>query len=194
VAALSLFDRLNKQISRLGIQRNTKESLKWFESKIGSTGTSYATLTKELKDAARIQPGRMYTFVYDPKGKETLPYYDKYPLILLVETTSDGFYGLNMHYLPTVLRAKLLDRLLEYTSDEKIAANTKISMSYGLLKGAAKLKLFAPCFKRYLRSHVRSNVSMIPATEWEIAVFLPTQKFVGATKETVWNESRRASR
>jgi hypothetical protein len=33
---------------------------------------------------------------------------------------------------------------------------------------------------------------MVPASEWEIAIFLPTEKFIGTNKRNVWRESKRA--
>jgi hypothetical protein len=32
---------------------------------------------------------------------------------------------------------------------------------------------------------------LVPSSEWEIAIFLPTEKFVGANKTKVWRESKK---
>ena len=90
-----------------------------------------------------------------------------------------------------VLRAKFLDALMEITDDKKYDENTKFNLSYSMLKRATSMKYFKPCFKRYLMSNVRSRFALVPAPEWEIATFLPTQDFQKSGKSAVWADSRR---
>jgi len=45
-----------------------------------------------------------------------------------------------------------------------------------------------------LNAHVRSKPAYINPTEWDIALFLPTQKFVGATASQVYADSRKIVR
>ena len=33
----------------------------------------------------------MYTFFYDPKTKDKLPYYDRFPVVIINEIYPDGF-------------------------------------------------------------------------------------------------------
>ena len=138
--------------------------------------------------------GKMYLFNYDPKTKATLPYYDRYPLIFPVQGAPGGFYGINMHYLPYVLRARLMDALYDLSSNERYDERTKLRLSYGILKGAAKYKAFKPTFKRYSSSHVRSRFIEISSSEWDIALFLPLESFAKASKTSVWADSRRMAR
>jgi hypothetical protein len=130
-------------------------------------------------------------FFYDPKTKETLPYYDSFPLTIIVDAAPGGFTGLNLHYLPMVLRAKFLDALMDITDDKKYDENTKFNMSYSMLKRASSMKYFKPCFKRYLTANVKSRFAKVPAPEWEIATFLPTQDFQKSSVTAVWKDSRR---
>lgn len=141
--------------------------------------------------------GRMYLFAYDPKHKKTLPYYDRFPLIIPVDTIKtsgrlggDGFMGINLHYLPLILRAKLMDALYQYASDEQLNENTRLKISYNILQSVSKLKYFKPCLKQYLFSHVRSRFFLIDPTEWNIALFLPLDRFVKADKNVVYKDSR----
>ena len=62
-------------------------------------------------------------------------------------------------------------------------------MRYDLLKGVRKYKEFKPCFKHYLTGHVKSKMVRVPMTDWEIAVFLPTEQFSKKSKTAVWSES-----
>jgi len=136
----------------------------------------------------------MYLFNYDPKTKAELPYYDRYPLIFPVQGAPGGFYGINMHYLPYTLRAKLMDALYELSNNKRYDENTKLRLSYEVLKGASKYKLFKPTFKRYLSGHVRSRFVEISSSEWDIALFLPLESFAKASKSSVWADSRRMAR
>jgi hypothetical protein len=67
-------------------------------------------------------------------------------------------------------------------------------MNYQLLSRAAKLRFFAPCVKRYLSDHVVSRFMYIYPSEWDIALFLPTERFAKKTKSQVWADSKRMLR
>ena len=138
---------------------------------------------------SRILPGRLYLFAYDAKLKETLPYWDQYPLVFPYERTADGFMGLNMHYLPYILRVRLLDRLLDFANNKNMNETTRLKYSYATVKASSKLRLAQPCLKRYLAGHVQSRFLEIPANEWHTAMMLPVERFVGANKQTVWSDS-----
>jgi hypothetical protein len=102
--------------------------------------------------------------------------------------------GINFHYLPLQLRAQLMDALYDITNNNRYDESTKLKMSYGVLKGAEKFKLFQPTFKRYLSSQVRSRFIQIEPAEWDVALFLQSEQFVGASKTKVWADSRKIIR
>ena len=189
----NLFQKLELAAFRKGITPRTAESRAWFQKQAGYLGRiNNNALLKEpaLKTESDQIPGGMFMYFYDPKTKDTLPYYDKFPLTVIVGPAPGGFTGLNLHYLPMVLRAKLLDALMDITSDKKYDDNTKFNLSYNTLKKASKMRYFKPCFKRYLTANVKSRFARVPASEWEIATFLPTASFEKASKTTVWKDSR----
>ena len=189
----NIFQNLELQAFRAGITPRTKESREWFRKKIKSLKTiNRESLMKEdpLKQTGQEIVGSMYMFFYDPKHKDTLPFYDTFPLVVVVGPAEGGFYGLNLHYLPPILRAKMLDALMGITTNNKFNDSTRFKMSYELLAKTAKLKYFKPCFKHYLNEHVKSKFAMVPAPEWEIATFLPTAKFEKASINAVYKDSR----
>ena len=134
--------------------------------------------------------GKMFMFFYDPKLKETLPYYDIFPLIFLIGFKEEGFMGINLHYLPPVLRARLMDALYQTINNSKYNDTTKLKISYDILASASKYKYFKPCIKHYLWDHVRGNYLNIEPTNWDSALMLPTEQFKKASKDKVWRESR----
>jgi hypothetical protein len=186
------FEKYHDKLSASGITAHTDASRAWFFDRL--KGLSNIDRKKLLKDQAlnpmhRPLPGRMFMFFYDPKGREELPYYDRFPLVIMVGKAKGGFYGLNLHYLPNKLRAMFFDKLMSFTNNDKYDETTKFRLTYNMLSSASSLKYFAPCFKHYLFSHLRSVPVEVPASDWEIAVCLPTWKFVGADKTGVWKES-----
>lgn len=172
----------------------------WFRNQALKTAASPQTLLKSDRSRFESYPmlGNMYLFSYDPKHKETLPYYDRFPLVIPFKSsattgrakTGDGFYGLNLHYIPPRLRARLMDALYEYTTSETLDENTKIRISYRMLNSVSKLKYFRPCVKQYLFSHFRSKFFRIDPTEWNMAIMLPLDRFAKADKNTVYKESK----
>jgi hypothetical protein len=137
-----------------------------------------------------IRPGFMYLFNYDPKMKDELPYYDRFPLVFPFERTEDGFLGMNLHYIPHLYRARLMDQLYSLTNNTRFDETTKLRATYSMLNSAARYKYFKPCVKRYLNSHVRSRFLEIPSNEWDIALFLPLERFAKSTKNNVYKDSR----
>lgn len=173
----SLFQQLEIEAFRNGITPRTKESIRWFQRKAAQMGKVSRTGVMqdesiELRNRPITKPyGNMYMYFYDAKHKDTLPYYDAFPLVIPTGPAPGGFYGLNLHYLPLPLRAKALDALLG--------------------EGGLPAKYVAPMIHRYLFKQVRSRFALVDKPEWEIATFLPTADFRGATKTVVYRDSRR---
>ena len=189
----NLFKTLEYEAFRAGINPRTQQSREWFRTKVEKMkNINRNTLMKEdpilLKN--RQVMGSMYMFFYDPKHKETLPYYDSFPLVIVLKPAAGGFLGLNLHYLPPVLRAKFLDGLLDLTNNKHYDESTKFNLTYKMMESASKFKYFKPCIKHYLSDHIRSRLAMVQAPEWEIATFLPTADFQKATTRQVYKDSR----
>ena len=193
----SLFDDILVQGVRSGqIPARTQQARDWFRDKARTQRSARAypaNLMKETGDkvdSPRI--GHMYHFFYDPKTKATLPYYDRFPLIFMVGPAPKGFYGINLHYLPPKLRAALMDNLYGVVSNKRYDEGTKLRISYSILKGASKYRFFKPTFKHYLTENVNSQFLKIDSAEWDIALFLPTERFEKAGKSRVFADSRKA--
>jgi hypothetical protein len=190
----SLFDKLESEAYRRGLQKRSKEAQDWFRSQL--RGMKKINMHKMLKDdrlklKQRPRVGDMFMYIYDPKHRKTLPYYDRFPLTIMVSKAPGGFYGLNLHYLPLKQRAMFLDRLTDIANNKKFDETTRLKLNYSLLKSAKKYKYFAPCFKHYLTSQIDSKIVKVEASEWDIAIFLPTENFAKKTKGFVWKQSKR---
>ena len=197
-------DILLRGVRKGELPGRTQRSRDWFRQQAKTSGANklktgdVTDFNKNvgLKDYDRFKNrtsiGEMFFFNYDPKHKATLPYYDRFPLIFKVQNSAGGFEVLNLHYLPHVLRARLMDALYSTATNKRYDASTKLGLSYGLLRSATKYKEFKPTYKKYLNKNVRSRFIKINASEWDIALFLPVERFEKASKTKVWGESRRA--
>ena len=192
-----IFDNILIQGARQGIiPARTVAAREWYRSAAGKlmsniTPGVFEKRTDEARKVSSMEFGYMYAFKYDPKMKKELPYYDTFPLIFPVRIDSDGFLGINFHYLPPVLRAKLMNALYSTLTNKKYDDTTKVRISYSILQSASKYRYFKPMLKKYLRSHVRSQFLEIQVNEWDMAIFLPTESFRKADTGRVWEESRK---
>jgi hypothetical protein len=191
----TVFDKILKQGANSGkVPAQSAAAKKWYRQTARDYGkVNSARLLK--KDASRltVKPmvGQLYMYYYDAKHKKTLPYFDRFPLVFPFKKVPGGFLGLNLHYLPLVLRAKLMDALYETSNNNNYDETTRLKLNYNMLDGAAKFAPFKPCVKRYLTTQVKSQFMYIYPTEWDIAIWLPTERFQGASKQQVWTDSRK---
>jgi hypothetical protein len=191
-----IFDEvLNKGVRSGQIPARTAQARDWYRD----TAQKYKSVKEndffggKSKDRMMSMPlvGGMYMILYDAKTKAKLPYYDRMPLVFPYRKVKGGFYGLNMHYIPLKLRAKLMDALYDTANNNAYDETTRLKISYKILDKAAKFKEFRPCVKRYLNSQVQSKFMYVFPSEWDIALFLPTERFVGTSKASVWADSKR---
>lgn len=193
-----IFDQILLDGIRAGqMPARSSTAREWFRNKAKETGkVSESSILRQDKERLKNRTGigRMYFFIYDAKHKASLPYYDKFPLIFPVDVAKGGFYGINFHYLPLQLRAQLMDALYDITNNKRYDESTQLKLSYGVLKGLEKFKPFKPTFKHYLTSQIRSRFVEVYPSEWDIALWLQSEQFVGASKTKVWADSRKIIR
>ena len=190
----NLFQTVEQEAFRAGIQPRTRASRAWFRRKVQNMrNINRRELMREdpIQSRAKSVSGSMYMFFYDAKHRKTLPYWDSFPLIIAVGPAEKGFYGMNLHYLPIPLRAKFLDALMDITNNSKYDETTKFEVSYEYLNRAAKFKYFKPCFKHYLTTQVEGKLAYVPPPEWEIATFLPVAQWNKSSAGQVYKDSRR---
>ncbi|CAB4168152.1 DNA end protector protein [uncultured Caudovirales phage] len=191
---LNIFDKNQYDLGSAGTK-----STAWFNQQVLLMGRENITpkrlmragAANEVQMTTNILPGNMYMFFYDAKHKDTLPYWDRFPLLLPFDKTATGFMGLNLHYLPYMLRVQLLNKLLQFKNNSKMDETTKLRYSWATISGSSKFAAAKPCVKQYLNSHVRSPFRKVNSQDWATAMLLPVEQFVGKNKLTVWADSKR---
>ena len=154
-----------------------QKSASWYRRAVGSIADRITArkLINQNKLIGRPSVGRLNLFVYDPKYKQVLPYYDIFPLVLPLETIKGGFAGINFHYLPPNQRFTLLTQLQTFNvQGGKVSSGNRFDVSYNRIK---KLPLAKGCIKKYLYSHMRSQFLKIDYDEAALAVYLPIADF-----------------
>ena len=139
------------------------KSFKWYQQQVSKLGNvSQNQLMKETKQTNSFVRGGMYLFVYNPKLRETLPYYDMFPLVIPFKKLDEGFLGVNLHYLPYMVRFKVLQSLSDLATDERLDESTRVNLSWRLLESYSNLKPIRACVKHYLTNFIQSRFLNIP--------------------------------
>ena len=189
----SKLSQLADKKSARELETMSRESLKWLMVKIGNLRNmgkvANAINQEDFRHTKQLRLGGLYYFFYDAKGKDDMPYYDKFPLVLMLERYPDGFLGLNLHYLPVRQRIMFLDKLMIYAQTTPNNDIMRVRVTYDILNLTKRYKEFRPCLKRYLFSHMRSKILAVQPDEWDVAAILPVQRFSGATAKKVWEDS-----
>ena len=178
-----------------GHKTMSKDAVSWLQDKIDEIKRPSAipnTIKGEVnrhKQQGQLRIGMLYCYYYDPKTKDDLPYWDRFPMVLVLEKYNDGFLGLNLHYLPVRYRIAFLQKLMKYAQLTPEQDIRRMRISYDILQSTKRFAEFRPCLKRYLFSHMRSRLLMIEPDEWDVATMLPIQQFRGAKPQKVWMDS-----
>lgn len=193
---LSKLTDLANQHTALNLKILSRESVDWLKEnvrKLRNARTIANGIVQEPgRPTARLTKGKLFFFKYNPKHAETLPYYDTFPLVIVLEQytgESAGFLGLNLHYLPIKMRAAFLDQLLSVATFDKDGDVKKLRISYEILNTMKRFRAFEPCLKRYLYTHMDSALLQILPHEWETAVFLPVEQFQKMKQQSVQAKS-----
>ena len=186
-----LIQRIKEELDATGFEPRTSDARDWLKAKVSSLSPNRAALMQDGNSKDKSMIGRMYFYFYDPKTKDMLPYYDRFPLVIPIERYSDGFLGLNLHYISPRQRFFLLDKLSVFLNNHKYDESTRFALSYDVLKNATNAFEGTPCIKKYLYKQVKSRFLEISADEWDIAALIPYEYFNGATKNRVWADSRK---
>ena len=171
--AISILDPIKQK------QGGIRKSVDWYRKNVADLNNrvTAAALMRSGKLNGIPSRGRLNFFFYDPKYKKVLPLYDRFPLVLPIETTPGGFMGLNFHYIRPVQRISLLNNLQRYASGG-MKPSTRIDATYD---GIKNVRIARNTIKKYLYGHVRSSFLRVDFDEAALAVMLPVQQFKKGT-------------
>jgi len=178
------------------IEAGTEDSLEWFRRNIRDIRLRPDMVMSSLSGSgvtgSQMKQGKVYMFHYDAKHQDTLPYWDKYPIVIPIDRYKDGFLGINVHYISPAMRVVLLKPLLEQLRSNSIEGDgdSRLDVDYNIIEANSDLRFAKPCIKRYLTSHVGARIVEVPYENWEAIMMLPLAKF-NVHANTVYKDSRR---
>ena len=149
-----------------------------FATKIGArdAAANRIKILNSFNTSRKVEPGRMYFFKYDPKYRDTLPVWDAFPLVFVLETYNDGFLALNLHFVPPLVRQRIFVAFLKNAVLNKDTIKM-IRLSYSISRSLLQVNQLKPMIKRYLWSQFRSPLKFVPSDIWEDILILPVQQF-----------------
>ena len=192
----SFLSKVSDAIKTGTVGQEVRRSAQWFQDKIKGlkggvknrfSSTNAAKFYREAETKVnpnllkrRAELGDLFCYYYNPKYRATLPYYDMFPMIMLIGAEKETFLGINFHYLRPKWRAVLLDRV-----------SAKLGSGLPRWSKLRQIRQIAPTIKRYRFDHIMRRVIPIEENEQEIAIFLPTERFKKSAKAKVWADSER---
>lgn len=159
-------------------------------------GPLYKAIVKFRKNAKkpkfRVAWGRIYSFMYRAKFEKTLPYYDRYPLVLIMSRNAKAktFDGLNLHYVNPYFRAMLLKgiRHLHMAAPDRYMVKEFKETVARLIK-----RIAAPCMHRYRMDRVMNmRYIQIPSLIPPHLGAVRDQTFIKTSIQRVWMDSTKA--
>jgi hypothetical protein len=144
-----------------------KQSREWYRTQLKNSAPKNI-VTDERSDEVGDELDRDFNMVtsfprlynlmyydYKAKWRRDLPYYDKHPLVFVLEIDGKSFFGVNLHY---------------YTPEERMG----IAMSLA----EDRIPKFTKGAHKYLLSEVRSPYLILAQKEWQTMSLLPVEEFV----------------
>ena len=190
LSGASIFDSFHNLRKDAGVG---KENWNWFRNTVNSSirGVDRNQLrnmiiSDPIRGRSRLFVGQLYCFFYNqPEYRTTLPFYDTFPMVLMLSRDKDTFFGINFHYMPPKRRLQMFLLLQKYRQGNKIL------LPYGTMKRVRTWKIFKSCFRRYKTSLISGNLINIPAEDWPIAINLPVERFKKSGKTAIWENTLR---
>ena len=175
----TIYQKYADLADKAGVKRNSKAAIDWFRKRIRKDRPIMLDKATEGLKTKGIEPGNLYIYGYNPKYEKTLKYYDNFPCCLVLETTKDGWYGLNLHYLPPAMRAKLL-------AENNVKSNRGLKIAQAM--GRSRFGKHA--LHRYIANQLTSRPKVVPQRDWEIAIQLPFEGFAKISSTQIWRKAR----
>lgn len=180
------FDKILQEASGVNLKQMQLASTGWFKEQLKQIHKNrfnkYQFIAQgQQYKTKRMEIGKMYMFEYFPKHVNSLPVWDRYPLIIPFNTAPQGFVGINFHYLPHKIRAWLLNQLLRNSNDR----TNKLYITWELLSKFSRANVGEYATHRYLLSHVTSPFRLIPIEDYSKAILLPMASWYGNDKRAI---------
>jgi hypothetical protein len=131
-------------------------------------------LTGKVRPTKIFRNGEMVFFSYKAKP-EAGEYYDRFPLVMVLEQTNEDVLGLNLHYLPKPLRLIFINAISVFLSSKTDAVTGRprlVNFSYALLQ-KHRYRYGKYCIRKYKRSRMIIPPVVVPSDTWNVFAHIP---------------------
>lgn len=186
-----IIKEIQSEFKKSGIKKLEEDAMNWFlNAKKNPSDLSVSFCENQM-----MQIGKINHFNYNPKGKDTLDYYDKKPLVLslgvLQKKKMRYEIGINLNFIPAPYKWFILEKIQSvYSGFFYRAKNTiinsdayrqpQIMYKYSVIKSLLTQYGFEFALRVYIPSR-KSKVYCINYNSWIKAAFLSLEKFEGIT-------------
>jgi hypothetical protein len=174
----------------------SREATHWLGNTLKEVGQIYREpILRRGENSSLMSYGSMYFFQYNPLTTESkLPFYDQFPLIVVLKWHKGSVLGINLHYLRHYNRTIFLNYLLTYTNIDEWYNHPADPNKVFLKTSYEKIKQSSPLMNKFLRASIKKynfnrilgGAVYIKPIDWKIVPFLPLDRFVGKTREEVF--------
>ena len=180
-----------------GFKKASKAALEIFNA-----GKRSATNKNIERRNAFLEKGKLYTFRYRPLDPNALGYYDKNPLVLVVDRKKiNGGYidiGINLNFLPFNQKLTILNKMVSaykglIQSNTGIAPNKANTQKRLPINWEIAKRILGPSAKFALRSYYtsrRSETYCFSYESWKDLIFLDVQDIEGATLTEIYKRKK----
>lgn len=180
----------------------SQKAVRWYMDAVRSLYSTMPNDTAQMIRGARkywtrddIKVGQLVTYGYKAKTKlnKHFWFWDRFPLVLVLDVTDTGMLGCNIHFLPPRLRATLIAACIPLLTSNP-HRNDRAWMpklAYALMK-RYKYRYGKVCIRRYLFSQVRTPILRLPPETWMMSMHLPSMDLVpsSVTEAEVFQHTR----
>jgi len=197
-----ILKEINQEVRSKGVKIAEKEADNWLSSAKNNPRDS----TVVFCENQMMQVGKINQFSYNPKGKDTLDYYDKKPLVLSLGVVHKKKMryelGINLNFIPAPYKWFILDKVQRTYSGffnrqkDGRASNDalkqpQIMYKYRAIKAMLSQYGFEFAIRMYIPSR-KSRVYCINYNSWVNASFLKKENFSGITYSEMIKEFQKA--
>ncbi|QIG69655.1 DNA end protector protein during packaging [Rhizobium phage RHph_I46] len=189
--------QLERGMSASQINVRSRDAIKYFQTKnrakaVDTGRPGIELLTKGQRGVSDFIPGTIMTYLYDAKHADTLEFWDRAPLIIFLDVQKNGnFLGLNLHYLPPNVRAKILALLMKTVTATKLRHDVRMKLTYSMCQQIAAYQPLQFCLKSYIPNRITSKIVRIQPQDWTHAIFFPSDRFQKKSNRYVWAQSKK---
>ena len=197
-----ILKQIQTEYKKKGLKNAEDEAYKWFKN----AKKNPMDPTVMFCENQMMQVGKLNQFKYNPKGKDTLDYYDKNPLVLslgIIQRKRMKYeIGINLNFIPAPYKWYILDKVQRTYSgffqrqrDGRASNNAykqpQIMYRYAAIKAMLSQYGFEYAIRTYIPSR-KSKVYCINYNNWVNASFLSIEKFEGITYKEMIREFMKA--